>query len=101
VKEKHSCSLPDSVPSEYSEFSCVFHEPLEEILPPERPFDLEINLEDPDKLPLYLPIYRLSPPEQRALKDWISENLEKTLIRPSKSPAAAPIFFVPKKDGFF
>jgi hypothetical protein len=29
TKEKHSCSLPESVPSEYSEFSCVFHEPVE------------------------------------------------------------------------
>lgn len=98
-KGKHSCSLPESVPSEYREYSCVFHEPLEEILPPERPFDLEINLKNPDQLPPYLPIYRLSSPEQKVLKEWITENLEKTFIRPSKSPAAAPIFFVPKKDG--
>ena len=100
-KGKHSCScsLPNSVPPEYSQFSCVFHEPLQEVLPPERPFDLEINLKNSDQLPPYLPIYRLSLPEQKALKEWIEENLAKTFIRPSKSPAAAPIFFVPKKDG--
>ena len=32
------------------------------------------------------------------MKEWLDENLDKGFIRPSKSPWAAPIFFVPKKD---
>jgi hypothetical protein len=33
------------------------------------------------------------------MKEWISTNLSKGFIRPSKSPFAAPCFFVTKKDG--
>ena len=32
-------------------------------------------------------------------KDFIDENLKKGFIRPSKSPQAATLFFVSKKDG--
>lgn len=37
--------------------------------------------------------------EQEELKEFIKENLESGRIRPSKSPYAAPVFFIPKKDG--
>ena len=40
-------------------------------------------------------------PELTALKNYIDEMLAKGFIRPSKSPAGAPIFFVKKKDGSF
>ena len=33
------------------------------------------------------------------LRRYLQENLNKGFIRPSKSPAGAPILFVPKKDG--
>ena len=33
------------------------------------------------------------------MDEWINEQLAKGYIRPSKSPAAAPVFFVKKKDG--
>jgi len=44
-------------------------------------------------------IYRLTPKEADALKEYISEHLRKGYIRPSKSPMACPFFFVDKKDG--
>jgi hypothetical protein len=91
--------LPPGVPLEYSKFSTVFHELRHSPLPPERSFDLEINLKDPGKTPPFLPIYNLSRKEQQILKEWIDDNLSRGLIRPSSSPSAAPIFFVPKKDG--
>ena len=34
-----------------------------------------------------------------ALEDFLNENLKKGFIRESKSPQAAPLFFVPKKNG--
>jgi hypothetical protein len=44
-------------------------------------------------------IYRLTPKESLALKEYIEEHKRKGYIRPSKSPMASPFFFVDKKDG--
>jgi len=53
---------------------------------------------EPGKQPLFGPIYNLSEPELKTLKEYIDENLAKGFIQPSKSPAGAPVFFVKKKD---
>lgn len=45
------------------------------------------------------PIYNLSETELEALREYLDENLKKGFIRPSESPAGAPILFVKKKDG--
>jgi len=37
-------------------------------------------------------------PEQGALKEFLEKQLEKGYIRPSKSPYAAPFFFIKKKS---
>jgi len=90
----------DKVPAVYKEFISVFNvENLLDELPPRRSFDLEINLKDPAKDPPFIKIYNLSHKEEVELKNFITENLKKGFIRPSKSPYAAPIFFVPKKCG--
>ena len=44
-------------------------------------------------------VYPLNPNEQKALEDFIEENLSSGRIRPSKSPMASPFFFVKKPDG--
>jgi hypothetical protein len=44
-------------------------------------------------------IYRLTPKEDAALKEYIMEHLQKWYIRPLKSSMASPFFFVDKKDG--
>ena len=44
-------------------------------------------------------MYNLSLAELRTLEEYINDALAKGLIRESKSPAGAPILFVPKKDG--
>ncbi|SCZ91750.1 BZ3500_MvSof-1268-A1-R1_Chr5-1g07649 [Microbotryum saponariae] len=51
------------------------------------------------KQPPFGPLYPLSEKELQALSTWIDENLSKGFIRPSTSPAGAPILFVRKKDG--
>lgn len=43
--------------------------------------------------------YNMTVKEQDKLKAFIKENLESGWIWPSKSPYAAPTFFIPKKDG--
>jgi transposase InsO family protein len=84
------------LPPQYHEYAEVFLKSKADILPEHRPFDCEIKLKD-EKAPLpFKKIYNLSPVEQDALKTYINEMLKKTFIRPSKSSAGAPIFFVPK-----
>ena len=43
--------------------------------------------------------YLLSKEEREEVHEFISEQLRKKYIRPSKSPQTAPVFFVDKKDG--
>jgi len=63
-----------NVPSEYHKFADVFSKTKAEVLPPHRPYDLKINLEEGAQ-PLVGPIYSLSASEQEALKEFIEENL--------------------------
>ena len=86
------------LPTEYNDFAHIFSEVASEKLPPHRPYDHSIPLL-PDTTPPYGPIYSLSELELGALKEYIDSNLAKGYIKPSTSPAGAPILFVKKKDG--
>jgi len=44
-------------------------------------------------------IYPTSPREEKAMKEYIDENLAKRLILISESPAGYPVLFEPKKSG--
>ena len=87
------------IPPQYSAFADVFSEKAANLLPSHRPFDCAIDFTDPKTLPPHLPLYSLSPRETTALDAYLDMELAKGFIRPSKSPAAAPIFFVSKKSG--
>ena len=87
------------IPAEYSDFSDVFSSDSVAELPEHTGInDHPIDLLD-DKQPPYGPIYSLGPVELETLKTYIETNLASGFIRPSKSPAGAPILFVRKKDG--
>ena len=86
-----------NVPSEYHEFADVFSKTKAETLPPYRPYNLKINLEEGAQPPVGL-IYSLSASEQEALKEFIEENLNTGFIRPTSFPHGAPVLFVKKKD---
>uniref|UniRef100_A0A8C5QSG8 Gypsy retrotransposon integrase-like protein 1 n=1 Tax=Leptobrachium leishanense TaxID=445787 RepID=A0A8C5QSG8_9ANUR len=99
----HACTTPAiamclEVPEPYQAFSHVFEKKGADTLPPHRPYDCPVDLLPGAPIP-YGRIYPLSEPELLVLKDYIDDNLEKGFIRPSTSPAGAPIFFVGKKDG--
>ena len=57
-----------------------------------------IELQD-DKQPPHGPIYSLGLMELETLKTYIETHLKTGFIRPSKSPAGAPILFDKKPDG--
>ncbi len=86
------------VPNEYADFIDVFSPKLA-TEPPEHTGinDYAIELVDDWQL-LYSPIYSLGPVELEILKAYIKNNLANSFIRPSKSPAEAPILFDKKPD---
>jgi len=86
-----------NVPSEYHEFANIFSKTKAETLPPHRPYDLKINLEESAQ-PLVGPIYSLSAFEQEALKEFIEENLNMGFILLTSSLHSTPVLFIKKKD---
>ena len=87
-------SKETGIPTEYSDFSDVFSSDSTAELPEHTGInDHPIDLLD-DKQPPYGPIYSLGPVELETLKTYIEANLASGFIRPSKSPAGAPILFV-------
>ena len=90
---------PNSISIEYSDFANVFFPRLASKLPEyTKIIDHAIELVD-DQQPPYGPIYSLRSIELETLKTNIETNLKNGFIRPSKSPAGAPIFFDKKPDG--
>lgn len=63
------------------------------VLPPHRSFDISIEIKDKCEAP-FGGLYNLALNEQIELKTYLNDLLKKGFIRPSKSAAAAPIFFV-------
>ena len=76
----------------------LFKKAVADVLPPHRKYDHKITLEEVFT-PLFGPIYSLSMPELKALREWLDENLSKGFIRASSSLAGASILFVKKSDG--
>lgn len=95
-----SSDPPDlsKVPSEYHDFADVFDKGKASQLPPHRPYDLKIELEEGTSPPLGT-IYSLSPVELEALRKFLDENISAGLLKSSSSPHGAPVLFVKKKDG--
>jgi len=86
--------LPDCI----KEFESVFAKKDFNVLPEHRQWDHAIEL-IPGSEPKSLKVYPLSPVEQKELDSFLEENLCTGRIRPSKSPMAALVFFIKKKDG--
>ena len=96
AQEDQSKAIP--VPDFCAEFTNVFSEKTYNILPPHQSFDHTIELKD-SFIPKIAKVYPLNPTEKEACRAFIDENLKTGHIVPSKSPQAAPFFFIPKKDG--
>ncbi|QRW22891.1 Transposon Tf2-7 polyprotein [Rhizoctonia solani] len=89
----------ESIPVELRNFAEVFSEDMKVTeLPPHRPFDLGIDLIDPDK-PVKAMVYPLKASDDEELRKLLKEQLDKGLICPSKSKYGSPVHFVNKKNG--
>jgi len=95
-KETQATTTP--LPTYVAEFQSVFAKEDFDILPEHRKWDHAIEL-IPGAEPKLSKVYPLSPLEQTELDAFLEENLRTRWIQPSKSPIAAPVFFIKKKDG--
>ena len=90
---------PTKVSAEYSDYNNVFSAENATELPENTGMNEHtIKLEEGKQLS-FGPIYSLRPVELETLKTYIETNLANGFIRPSKSPAGAPILFDRKPDG--
>jgi len=91
--QKEPFILPDCVRG----FESVFAKEDFDVLPEHRQWDHAIEL-IPGSEPKSSKVYPLSPVKQKELDSFLEENLCTRRICPSKSPMAAPVFFIKKKD---
>jgi hypothetical protein len=90
-------TFEEMVPLEFRQFKDTFSKKASERMPTRKPYDHAIELEG-DATPVYSKVYPMSPREQQEFDEYLEENLKKGYIRPFKSNAAAPVFFIKKKD---
>jgi hypothetical protein len=88
----------EDVPECLWEFLEFFNTNSAAILPANKKTDHAIELLPGTDAP-HMPIYPLTYAELQELQDFLKRMQAEKKIRPSKSPARAPILFVPKKDG--
>jgi len=92
--QKEPFILPDYIRG----FESVFAKEDFNVLPEHRQWDHAIELILGSE-PKSSKVYPLSLVEQKELDSFLEENLRTGQIRPSKSPIAALVFFIKKKDG--
>ena len=87
------------LPPQYQEFAKVFSEEESFRFPTSQPWDhmIEFKKGTPDTIDCK--IYPLSQTKDEALRNFLTEQLEKGYICPLKSQYASPFFFIDKKDG--
>jgi hypothetical protein len=96
--EEDGGDIAERLPERYRRWASVFSEEEINRLPDHTEYDHKIQLVDGVQPP-FGPIYPLSEKELQALCKYLRKELAAGKIRELKSPAGAPIIFVPKPDG--
>ncbi len=97
VRSIQDDSWKATILEKYHEFLKVFNKVESERMLVKKLWDHEILLKK-GFMPRKAKIYPMSPQEKAEVEVFITHQLEKGYIRPSKSPQTSPVFFVPKKD---
>jgi len=97
-RSKETQAATTLLPAYVTEFQSVFAKEDFDILLEHRKWDYAIKL-IPGAEPKSSKVYLLSLLEQTELDAFLEKNLRTGWIRPSKSPIAAPVFFIKKKNG--
>jgi hypothetical protein len=88
-----------AIPQQYCSHTQVFSKRRARRFPQSRIWDHAIDLKTDAPSSLPGKVYSLMQSKQKALQEFVKEHSEKGYICPSKSPYAAPFFFIKKKDG--
>ena len=96
--ESQDLELEKIIPSHYHDLLDVFSKSDSNLLPPHRPYDHKIELENLQHLSAG-PLYPMSSEKLKAVHKYILENIDKGFIEPSKAPFSSPVLFVKKADG--
>src|SRR5712672_3687132 len=99
LAEEHDKPHLNPIPTEYRHHHKVFSEEAAQRFPESHIWDHAIKLKPSAPSTLPRKIYTLLQLELQELQKFVKEHLAKGYIRPSKSPYAAPFFFIKKKDG--
>ncbi len=87
------------IPKEYKDFAMVFSKEKSKWYPPKRAWDHAIGFKKDTPDAIDCKIYPQTQEEDKALQKFLTEEVEKGYIWPSKSPYASPFFYIKKKDG--
>jgi len=90
---------PEDLPEYIRPFTHLFNKKKFKKLPERHEWDHKINLTDEASKELNAKAYAMTLKEEKALNQWLNEQLKTGLIVESKSRYAAPCFYIPKKDG--
>lgn len=107
LREKPQLTIDEvekRLPKEIKDFAYLFadNQGAESLPPPRGLLDHAINVREEDGKPLtppWGPLYGMSREELLVLRKTLTNLLEKGWIRPSQSPAAAPVLFAKKPNG--
>jgi len=86
------------IPPEFRQYDKVFSDEEAQRLPKHQPWDHKIDL-IPGMEMKKTTVYRLTPIEKVALKEYIEDGLKRGTLRRSEAPHACSFFFINKKDG--
>ena len=98
ARDKTIKTFYEMVPQEYHKYKKVFSKEESNRLPEHKEWDLEITLKEGKELPKPQKAFQMSPPELKAIKEFIKQEQRLGRIRPSKSETSAPVFFIKKND---
>ena len=97
-EENVTPEIPREIPWQYREYKSVYNGQYSDEIPPQQSFhhaiDMVVRKEPPRG-----PIYAHSEKELQVLSEYLHTTQTSGKIHTSKSPASAPILFVPKDLG--
>jgi len=99
IGKEQDTTNPEDLPEYIQPFTHLFNKKKFEKLPEQREWDHEINLMEEAPRELNAEVYTMTIKEEKALNQWLDEQLKAGLIVESKSRYVAPCFYIPKKDG--